>query len=917
MREDLRILMVEDVETDAVLAERELKRAGLAVNARRVDREDDFRRELREFRPQVILSDFNMPEFDGMAALAVAREDAPDVPFIFVSGTLGEDYAIRALKNGATDYVLKGNLVRLPPAVERALEQAKARAERRRDQDLLRLEHMVVLQLAGADSAGAGLKEVMRAICETEGWDIGRYFRADDKAVLLRFEEAWCVRDANLEAYIERSRDMTFAPGEGLVGRAWQSGKALWSTDTTADDRVRRSDLSRKFGMAGAFVFPVEFAGRKIGVLTFSSSRAREPDERQLRAMRVIGSQIGQFLVRQEQQRHIARLNRIYAVLSGINSTIVRVRGREELFREACRIAVDAGGFRLAWIGVVDEKSNRVNPVAWHGASEDYLEMMPLALNEGGDQKFGLAGLTIRERKAVVVNDMTKDPRVTLNKEALRRGFRSLAMLPLAVSGEPPVGVLALYADTAGFFDEPDEMQLLLELVGDIAFALDHMDKAARLDYLAYYDTLTSLANATLFRERLNQYIQVARAGKQRLSLVLIDVDGFKRINDTLGRAAGDELLKQIANRIGQGKEPSEIARITADRFASLRQNINADTDLARLGEMRYEDCFGAPYIVNGTELRISAKVGVALYPEDGTDGDTLFKNAEAALKKAKSSREQIVFYTQKLTERVAERLSLENKMRQAIEKDEFVLYYQPKVETDTRGIVGLEALIRWMSPERGLVPPLEFIPLLEDTGLILEVGEWALRQAVRDHAHWLGQGLRTPRIAVNVSPIQLRRPNFVKVVEDTIRQGATPHGLDLEITESLLMEEVTANIEKLKALRELGVSVAIDDFGTGYSSLGYLAKLPVQSLKIDRSFIITMLKEPDTMTLVSTMLSLARALRLKIIAEGVDSEEQANALRLMRCEEMQGYLISKPVPRDNITALLQKKTTNGAMAGA
>jgi diguanylate cyclase len=251
-------------------------------------------------------------------------------------------------------------------------------------------------------------------------------------------------------------------------------------------------------------------------------------------------------------------------------------------------------------------------------------------------------------------------------------------------------------------------------------------------------------------------------------------------------------------------------------------------------------------------------------------------------------------------------RLSMAGRLRRGIEREQFVLYYQPLVELATGSIVGVEALIRWMSPERGLVPPLEFIPLLEETGLILEVGEWALRQAVRDHAYWLEQGPRAPRVAVNVSAIQLRRPNFVGIVEEAIRQGAKPHGLDLEITESFLMEELPSNIEKIKALRELGVSVAIDDFGTGYSSLGYLAKLPVQSLKIDRSFIITMLKEPGTMTLVSTIISLARSLRLVVVAEGVDSEDQANYLRLARCDEMQGYLISKPVTRDKITALLR-----------
>ncbi|HEY6240954.1 MAG TPA: EAL domain-containing protein [Burkholderiales bacterium] len=902
--------MVEDVEADALLAARELKRAGLAVDSRRVEREGDFRRELGEFRPDVILSDFNMPHFDGMSALAIARETVPDVPFIFLSGTLGEDYAIRALKNGATDYVLKNNLVRLPPAVERAVSEAKARVERRRGEQLLALEHTVVRHIADADNASAGLKAVIRAVCETEGWDLGRYFGMDEKAGLLRFEEHWCIPERPLQDFIESSRDVTFTPGAGLVGVAWQSEEPLWSTDTTTDRRVRQADLSHKFAIHGAFVIPIVSEGKKIGVLAFSSRQNREPDERLLRAMQVIGTQIGQFLARQEQQRHIARLNRIYAVLSGINSTIVRVQDRDELFREACRIAVRAGGFRLAWIGAVDRQANRLEPVAWEGAGGDYIELMPLGLTEDGRERFGLAGLAIEQRKAMIADDMTKDPRVHLGKEALARGFRSLAMLPLFVSNEP-VGLLALYAEAPGFFNQEDEMRLLLELAGDIGFALDHIEKADRLNYLAYYDPLTGLANATLFRERLARYVDAAREAGHKLALVLTDVDRFKTINDTLGRPAGDELLKQIARRSARDSHnPGEIARIAADRFASVLPRVNVEENTGRLIELRHNECFGTPFEVNGSELRVAAKAGIAMFPEDGADADTLFKNAEAALKKAKETNEPYLFYTQKLTEKVAERLSLENKLRQALEKEEFILHYQPKVETETRRIVGVEALIRWMSPERGLVPPLEFIPLLEETGLIIEVGTWALGQAVRDHEHWVEQGLRTLRVAVNVSAIQLRKANFIAVVEEAIGRGATPHGLDLEITESLLMEEITANVEKMKALRELGVGVAIDDFGTGYSSLGYLTKLPVQSLKIDRSFIITMLTEPGTMTLVQTIISLASSLRLKVVAEGVDSEDQANCLRLSRCDEMQGYLISKPVPRDNITVLLREKET-------
>ena len=309
-----------------------------------------------------------------------------------------------------------------------------------------------------------------------------------------------------------------------------------------------------------------------------------------------------------------------------------------------------------------------------------------------------------------------------------------------------------------------------------------------------------------------------------------------------------------------------------------------------------------------GTELRVSAKAGIALFPNDGADADALFQNAEAALKKAKATGERYLFHTQQMTERIGEKLALENKLRQALEKEEFVLHYQPKVDTATRRIDSVEALIRWQSPELGLVPPMQFIPLLEETGLILEVGAWALGRAVVDHRTWTEQGLPAPRVSVNVSAVQLRQRDFVATVEEAIRAGSIPPGIDLEITESLVMEDIEANMKKLEEVRLLGVSIAIDDFGTGYSSLGYLAKLPVHSLKIDRSFIITMLKDPAIMTLVSTIISMAHSLRLKVVAEGVDAEEQAKALDRLGCDQLQGYLFSKPVPFDDMTALLGSK---------
>jgi len=305
---------------------------------------------------------------------------------------------------------------------------------------------------------------------------------------------------------------------------------------------------------------------------------------------------------------------------------------------------------------------------------------------------------------------------------------------------------------------------------------------------------------------------------------------------------------------------------------------------------------------------RIAAKAGVALFPDDAADADALFRNAEAALKKAKASGDRYLMYTQSMTETMRGKLTLENQLRQALEQGEFVLHYQPKVNLETRRIVGVEALIRWQSPELGLVPPASFIPLMEETGLILETGAWALERAVADHLRWHELGLQAPRVAVNVSPIQLRQRDFVATLRRAVAPGAKPPGVDLEITESIIMTNIEGNIEKVKAARDLGLSIAIDDFGTGYSSLGYLAKLPVQALKIDHSFIVSMASDPDAMTLISTIISLAHSLRLVVIAEGVETEEQARMLRLLRCQQMQGFLFSKPLPLEEMTDLLKQQ---------
>jgi diguanylate cyclase (GGDEF)-like protein/PAS domain S-box-containing protein len=600
---------------------------------------------------------------------------------------------------------------------------------------------------------------------------------------------------------------------------------------------------------------------------------------------------------RKEHERKIARLSRIQAVLSGINMLIVRARDRDELFREACRIAVDVGAFKMAWIGVIDAQTLEGKVVASYGVEQGYLDKIRLTARDGTPDSERPACRALRQLRPVISNDIATDPSmVTLRDDLLRKGRKSLGCFPL-MAGSGAQAVITLFAGESDAFDEA-EMQLLLELAGNISFALDHIEKEKKLTYLAYYDVLTGLANRHLFLERVAQYMRGAVSAGHQLALFLIDLERFKNINDSLGRPAGDTLLKQVAEWLTHHMgDANLLARVGSDHFAAVLPDVRQDGDLARLLEKSIAALVEHPFRLNDAVFRMAAKVGVAVFPDDGADADTLFRNAEAALKKTKASGERYLFYTQGMTATVAGNLTLENQLRQALDNEEFVLHYQPKVNLASGKLTGVEALIRWNDPRTGLVAPGRFIPILEETGLIYEVGRWALHKAIEDYLRWRAAGLAAVRIAVNVSPLQLRNHGFIAEIRQAI--GADAHaaaGLELEITESLIMEDVRHNIASLQAIRAMGVTIAIDDFGTGFSSLSYLAKLPVDTLKIDRSFVIDMTAAQEGLALVSTIISLAHALKLKVVAEGVETEEQSRLLRLLNCDEIQGYLFSKPV---------------------
>jgi diguanylate cyclase (GGDEF)-like protein/PAS domain S-box-containing protein len=983
---------------------------------------------------------------------------------------------------------------------------AKDISGRKRAEQLQSLEHSVARRIAAAESVTAAMTAVIRAICETESWECGRYFRVDENAGALRLGESWGVPEPAIQQFIERSnqrsREIVYKPGVGLMGQAWQSGQPLWVADVTKDARALRAAFAVDVGIRGGFVFPVISEGKTIGVLAFNSRQVREPDERLLNAILAIGSQIGQFLERkraeEEQRRFRAAMDASADLMLLIDPTSLRYvdvndaacralgysraelltmgppdifsTSREELARlyermiagelsaptvkghyrrkdgsqlpvEAYPRAVRSGEghvivsiardvserlaaeetlrrFRVAMdnsadmIVLIDRATMRFVDVNETSCTllgytrEELLEMGPHDVlptsrekleraydefianpshtpgmhsyyrrKDGSTFPFESTRHVLRSGDTYIIAAISRDISERLASEnALRESeerFRGLTELSsdmyweqddqyrftsMTGTGSERVNVRTVqilgkkrweqdyanmtadaWADHIAVLEahkpfrdmelcrlDESGKKVWISISGEPVFdstgafkgyrgvgkdITERKDNEEHIQFLANHDALTSLPNRAMFSEVLNLAIQNARRYSRNFAVLFIDLDRFKNINDTLGHEAGDKLLQEMGARLTQTVRASDVvARLGGDEFVVLVQEVNEAKQVAVVAR-KVLSALVKPIVIQRQECRVTASIGICMFPAEAHDEQALMKNADIAMYRAKEDgKNNYKFYSEEMNIHSFERLALETSLRRGLERSEFVLHYQAKLDLHTGNINGVEALVRWQHPDLGMVPPAQFIPLAEETGLIVPLGKWVLVTACAQNVAWQQEGLPPLHMAVNLSARQFADEDLVKDIAAALEStGLRPELLELELTESMVIQNTERAGRVLAEIKKMGVRLAIDDFGVGYSSLTHLKRFPIDTLKVDRSFIRDLPQNAEDKALTEAIIAMGKSLNLTVVAEGVETQEQKTFLQERDCDEMQGFFFSKPIPSGEFAELLRK----------
>jgi diguanylate cyclase (GGDEF)-like protein len=880
----LRAIIVEDSADDAELLARELRRSGYDVKYERVFDGDSLDGALSLGSWDIVFSDHSMPDFGSGAALQMVRGRDPDVPFVIVSGTMGEDVAVDAMRAGANDYLVKGRLARLPAIVDRELRQTAARTARR-----------------SLDRAFAALREVAsaiggfpepRAVAELAARHAREFAHADGSAVYAWDPGSQLLRALSIEGIPDGQRAYVLRSGEGVIGTAFVRHELV-----VVDDYPRwpsAAAVSRGF-VKSAMAAPLLVGDRAIGGVVVFSRTARTFTEEQRQLLSLLASEVAPTLevgrLFDESERHRVEAEELTEAARIVAAGALAHDGLASILAAAQRVvATSAAGL------FVPVSGGRMELVAAIGRFRE-------AQGRSFPPTSSIVGRALRTGAVQIraEDDPPEEMQIALGGP--------IALAVPIVRNETAIGVLGLAADDRRF--SARDVELLGRFASLVAMALENTrlqaesDARARdLERLAHFDSLTELPNRALFRDTVRDELARARTGGGRLAVLYLDIDHFKDLNNTVGPRLGDALLRAIGPRLREAVgDTAVIARVTGDEFAVLATvpDEEAALDLARVAHQ----AFTLPLRIDDQALQARVSVGLVTHPRDGDDADTLLRRAEVAVQIAKGGHGWAA-YAPEHDEYAPERLALMSQLRHALERDELVLHFQPIVDLATRKMLGVEALVRWQHPQRGLVAPMQFIPLAERAGLTKPLTVWVLRDALRHLRRWRDEGIETT-VSVNLSMRTLHDPELPRLAHDLIESAGVPPALvGFEITETDVMADAEGAMRGLKALRELGVKIAIDDFGTGYSSLAYLHRLAVDAVKIDRSFVSRITSDENSAAIVRATAELGHALGLEVVAEGVEDAHAWARLRSVSCDAAQGYHIGRPMKGPDLAPWLE-----------